>query len=82
MEKGASLLKLDMHLQVAAGVGQMLFLADSESETVKKLEEFQPEVEVEPSKGEEEVAAAAGGKGGASESEIEQLSLFCCSEYP
>ena len=40
-----------------------MFLVDSESETVKKLEEFHPEVETEPSKGEEDVGAEAGGKG-------------------
>lgn len=49
--------------QVAAGVGHMLFLVDAESDTVKQLEEFEPEIEVEPSKGEAEVAEAANGKG-------------------
>ena len=52
-----------MTVQVAAGIGQMMFLVDSESETVKKLEEFHPEVETEPSKGEEDVGAEASGKG-------------------
>lgn len=41
----------------------MMFLVDSENETVKKLEEFHPEVETEASKGEEELGAEAGGKG-------------------
>ena len=41
----------------------MLFLVDSDSETVKKLEEFHPEVEVEPSKDEEEILGEAAGKG-------------------
>ena len=48
---------------MAAGIGHMMFLVDSENETVKKLEEFHPEVETEPSKGEEELGAEAGGKG-------------------
>lgn len=49
--------------QVAAGVGHMLFLVDGDSETVKKLDEFHPEVEVEPSKDEEEILAESAGKG-------------------
>ncbi len=44
----------------------MMFLADSESETVKKLEEFHPEVETEPSKGEEDIGAEGAGKGASS----------------
>ena len=55
--------KVLMNVQVAAGVGHMLFLVDSESETIKKLEEFHPEVETEASKGEEEIQAEVAGKG-------------------
>lgn len=46
--------------QVAAGIGHTMFLVDSESETVKKLEEFHPEVESEPSKGDEDLGTEAG----------------------
>ena len=53
-------------LQVAAGVGHIMFLVDSESEIVKKLSEFTPETDVEPSKGEKEAVAEATGKGGLS----------------
>jgi hypothetical protein len=44
-------------------VGHMLFLVDGDSETVKKLDEFHPEVEVELSKDEEEILAESAGKG-------------------
>ena len=49
--------------QVAAGLGQSLFLVESESEVVKKLDEFHPEVEVEPSKDAEDILDDASGKG-------------------
>ena len=49
--------------QVAAGLGQSLFLVESESEIVKKLDEFHPEVEVEPSKDAEDILDDASGKG-------------------
>jgi len=62
------------HTQVAAGVGQMLFLVDSESETVKKLAEFHPEVEVEPSKEEDKILGEASGKG----EQVTQAVLTCC----
>ena len=52
--------KLLAGMQVAAGIGHMLFLSDANSEAVKGLEEFHPEVEIEDSKSEEEVAAETG----------------------
>lgn len=41
----------------------MLFLADGESEVVKNLEVFEPEVEVEPSAAETDLGEGANGKG-------------------
>ena len=49
--------------QVAAGVGHTMFLVDADSEIVQKIGEFEPEVEFEPSKNEEEVIAEANGAG-------------------
>lgn len=57
----------------------MMFLVDSENEAVKKLEEFTPAVEVEPSKGEEEVAAEVAGKG-ALVAEEEYFAMLMSSE--
>lgn len=55
------------YLQVAAGVGHTMFLVDADSEVVKKLGAFEPEVETEPSKNEEEVIAEANGAGESSQ---------------
>ena len=57
--------------QVAAGLGQSLFLVESESEVVKKLDEFHPEVEVEPSKEAEDIVNDATGKG------AEEHTVYC-----